>query len=983
MRDAGPWPVAAVAMAIAAFACGDTKPPRPSLSAAAMAATLPAAVAPVAEPATSGEGAEVLELDEVDGRPEAPPLLASRVKEIPGPSSRLAGCLEQDGCTRLGAEEVWVETRDGFVTRWAVAELRGGDRKETDLAALLTRLAPSMKPWVGPGPSIELAPRGKLEAREIPGVWLLGARVHVPSASAARLMLSVNGAARVVLNGQLVHEEVGDQYLLPDHRTLGLTLAAGWNTLAVRLEKVSPYAVELAARLRGSDLRPLPGSVWALPAGVPDQGADACGVLAIELGAHVRAEGWGIEAKVDTHGLLPWPRPKTLALTLGGEVLVERALDGDLKTRELSVELGERTGSLALTLDGAVCARRELRAVAAKARYLEARGRLEALPEAAFGPGDRESLEYQALDARRLIEEAALDEGARRLEGTLAHFEAHVAGLSRGERVFEAPGVHVRAYRSRYDGSLQRYVVVVPRGYARSEAAPLIMLAHGLHYTPEDMLRIALARPSGPGEAQRSGSIYTWDPPEPSGGAILVAHDGYVNAGQRAPGEVDVRRVIDEMKAAYRIDARRVSISGFSLGGSVAFWVPLHAPSVFAAAAPLCGYPNLHEYRSVKSAPKRPWEPRLLDEEGVVAYAESGRYLPLKMVHGARDQPSRSELIHDRYKTLRYTSELEVPPLGHNVWDHAYEDGKLLKWLAARKRPAVAPQPVVRAGRYRWAESYWLRIERFADRERFGQLDGSLKGERVQVQTRNVEAFSILGHELGERAQRKQTIVVDGRNLGEHVIGEALHLAREEGASWAIAPNLDRWRSGKRADLEGPLGDVWYGPLIVVYGTQLGHEIEANRLAAERLALHSPWIDLRAPVFADVEVSDADLEGRSLVLVGRPATNLLTARVAPELAAAGIVFTDDGALEVAGRRFEGPEIGISVIRPSALVPGRYLVLHAGLGPDGTLSSRYLPELAPDYLVYDSGMRAVFGDRILGNREVLMGGFFDDDWRFSP
>jgi dienelactone hydrolase len=112
------------------------------------------------------------------------------------------------------------------------------------------------------------------------------------------------------------------------------------------------------------------------------------------------------------------------------------------------------------------------------------------------------------------------------------------------------------------------------------------MLAHGLHYTPEDMMRIALAKPSGPGDAYRHGSIYKWDPPEPPSGAILVAHDGYRNAGQRPPGEVDVRRVIDEVQAAYRIDRRRVSISGFSLGGSVAFWVPFHAFSVFSATTP-------------------------------------------------------------------------------------------------------------------------------------------------------------------------------------------------------------------------------------------------------------------------------------------------------------------------------------------------------------------------------------------------------------
>ena len=42
----------------------------------------------------------------------------------------------------------------------------------------------------------------------------------------------------------------------------------------------------------------------------------------------------------------------------------------------------------------------------------------------------------------------------------------------------------------------------------------------------------------------------------------------------------------------------------------------------------------------------------------------------------------------------------------------------------------------------------------------------------------------------------------------------------------------------------------------------------------------------------------------------------------------------------------------------------------------------LPELAPDWLVYDDGLRETFGDRILGARKVLAGGFFDGAWRLA-
>src|SRR5262245_54874929 len=70
-------------------------------------------------------------------------------------------------------------------------------------------------------------------------------------------------------------------------------------------------------------------------------------------------------------------------------------------------------------------------------------------------------------------------------------------------------------------------------------------------------------------------------------GAFLVAPWGYGDSGQRHPGEDDVLRVIDEMRERYPIDPRRVSITGYSLGGTVSFTVPLHYPDRFSASAPL------------------------------------------------------------------------------------------------------------------------------------------------------------------------------------------------------------------------------------------------------------------------------------------------------------------------------------------------------------------------------------------------------------
>lgn len=961
---------AATVAPVAASPVGPSPTAPPSVVAASPAATSAASVAP------------------------APPMLGAEAPSPPSEGMRALwpSCVsDASGCA--GDRPVWVESADGFVTRWAIGKADGALRKEKEPARLVAALAESggLTERVFPDGALELAEEGKGERSATP-VFALAARVLSPRAGDVALKVSVNSHVTIALNDKIVFDEDGSQYLLPDHRRVVVPLVAGWNELAVRVERTPPYAASLMLRVRAVDGGPVAGLAWDVP-NMPKSAGDAsssgpCAAIGARVTTGIDEAGWKVGVALSAHGLLPWPGPKRWALVRGGAALAEGALDlAALASRGVSGEAllpADASGDapLELRLDGASCATTPASLDGdLRRRVLAAEATLAGVSDDVLGPGGRDSLRYAIDDLRRMAADPRATRAGRRAKPALEALEQELADARAGKAPFAQPGVHVRAYCSDLDGGLHRYLVAVPPRYgAGKDGAPLVVLAHGLEYTPEDMLRIAFAKPSGPKEAWASGVTYGWSPPAAPSGALVVATDGFGNAGSRPPGEADTLAVIADVKAAYAIDPRRVSISGFSLGGSTTFWVALHNPDLFGGAAPLCGYPNILEYRSVKSATKRPWEPRLLDEDGVAPYAESGRYLPLRMVHGGKDNPARSRLIEDRYKKLHYQVDLDVPDLGHNVWDYAFEDGKLLGWLAGRKRPKVAPEPVVRAGRLRWAQSYWLRIDRFVDDAAFGQLTGKVKGKRLEVSTKNVAALTLRGDELGDRAREPQTIVVDGKSLGEHTVGAALFLRKGE-HGWAVADGVGRAATDKRPGVEGPLADVWYGPQLIVYGTRDRKQTEANRLTAERLSMYAPWVDLRVPVKADVDVSDEELAHRSVVLVGNPSSNALTARVAPDLEAAGFRF-EAHALTVGDERFEGDAVGLSVIRPSPFAPDRYLVVHAGVGPEGTLSARYLPELAPDWLVYDDGLRETFGDRILGARKVLAGGFFDGAWRLA-
>jgi len=895
-------------------------------------------------------------------------------------------------CVAADKGSVFFESRDGFVQRYAVVgPITGRDAAKLKTAESLrafARGAPA-KEVVGIGPRVQLAESERLPKRGVGPRWVLSAGVFAPVAVAATLRYSHNGLATVFVNAERVDEATSSEYMLGDDRSVAVDLVAGWNKVEVVLEQISRADVAWMMRVRGRDGLPLKGAAWRIEdAERPLEAAEGafCRGLGAVMTARPNSEtGWELEGRLRSPGLVAWPVPRALRLSLDGrsdplgEVApgLDAVAAGEAVVRALVAS--DIAGRVVFQVDGTPCASFELGNTSSEAaRWRQAHKRVASMGLTTMS-GAVESLQAEVAEIGDLLgRTSSQSPDTRRLEPLLDDLEGRLAAADKGIDPYSTPGFHTRAYRSPIDGTIQRYFVMVPSNHGRqSGPVPLVILSHGLNYSAEDMMSIAIGKPSGPGQTSARGRLIGAQPISTKNGAILVSHDGYGNAGQRAPGRVDVLHVLDDVQAHYEIDPDRVTISGFSLGGSVAFWVPLLYAERFAGAAPLCGYPNLHEYTSVKRYKKMPWEEALLGQEGIIEYVENGRQLPLRMIHGTKDNPSRSELIHDRYKALRYQSSLDLPEAGHNVWDEAFADGGLLDWLASQRRDSRPTEVVLKTARYRYAELDWLRIDHFASWGAFGELHGKAQKKKVQIQSKSVDGFTIRARLLPDRSDPSLEVIIDGQRLQGVDLSLDAHFVRGSDGKWVKVEVLPV--RGKKAGTEGPLGDVFHDAWIAVYGTARPEEREANALTADRWRSPAPWIKLEPRVFADRDFDFARGGGKSLVLVGRPETNSVTAYYAPYLATRGIAF-EAGAVVVGKKRFSGPGIGISVIVPRPDADGHYLVLHAGVDAEGTLSSRYLPELTPDLLVYDAGIRVMYGDRILGPRRVLHGGFFDGEWR---
>jgi hypothetical protein len=176
----------------------------------------------------------------------------------------------------------------------------------------------------------------------------------------------------------------------------------------------------------------------------------------------------------------------------------------------------------------------------------------------------------------------------------------------------------------------------------------------------------------------------------------------------------------------------------------------------------------------------------------------------------------------------------------------------------------------------------------------------------------------------------------------------------------------------------GPLRDVFAEPLLFVYGAADEGEARANEQVARAFAKIRPGVSVAYPVISDIEffASKEPLANeRALFLVGR--TNRVLAAL--EESSAFPIRVEAGAVTVGRERMSGKELGAAFVRPNPARPDRYVVVVAGADVPGTLRAMSLPDLLPDFVVWDEGVAPSRGQVLLGAGSLRAGGFFTKDW----
>ncbi len=210
-----------------------------------------------------------------------------------------------------------------------------------------------------------------------------------------------------------------------------------------------------------------------------------------------------------------------------------------------------------------------------------------------------------------------------------------------------APGFHLRTVKT--PQGERKYTVYVPEGYDGKRAMPAVLFLHGSGERGDDGVQgaqvglgaaIALHPKDFPLIAVFPQARKTWAADSDDAKAALAA--------------------LDDVLASYKVDRKRVVLTGLSMGGAGAWEIAAAHPDRFAAVVPVCGRGKPEAAASLKDHPL--WT--------FVGDADADR-----TVQNTREMVSALRALGAKPKLTEYRG------IGHNSWDRAYNDPILIAWM--------------------------------------------------------------------------------------------------------------------------------------------------------------------------------------------------------------------------------------------------------------------------------------------------------------
>jgi dienelactone hydrolase len=542
-------------------------------------------------------------------------------------------------------------------------------------------------------------------------------------------------------------------------------------------------------------------------------------------------------------------------------------------------------------------------------------------------------------------------------------------------------GLVVRGYRSRVDGSVQPYGLVVPLGYHPEGALPhrLDVWCHGRGETLSELSFI---------EGRRK-SVGEFSPP---GAFVLHPYGRYCNANKFA-GEVDLFEALEHAHLNYRIDPYRIVMRGFSMGGAAAWQFTVHYPGRWVASNPGAGFSETPEFLQVfqnETVEPTWYEQRLWNWYDCPGYVRNLANCPTVAYSGEDDKQRQAATkmeIAARDEGFSLT-HIIGPKTGHKYHPDAKLDvAQRIDRIAALGRDPFPRRIHFATYTLRYPTSHWVTVQGMQHHWEQARVDARIEPDQSQftIATSNVTALS-LHCNSGEYPLdpiAALPVVIDGQPLvappPQSDRSWMAHFRSINGRWYPIDEPVDLGLA-KRPGLQGPIDDAFLTKFIVVRPTgKPMHDSTARWVETELAHFVTHWRSQfrgELTVRDDVSITDAEMSEANLILWGDPASNKLIGRVAPQLP---FKWTNT-SVDIAGEHFAAASHLPSLIYPNPLATNHYVVLNSGFTYreyDYLNNARQVPKL-PDWAILNTDSKATSRR----SAEVKSAGFFGESWEVT-
>jgi len=509
-------------------------------------------------------------------------------------------------------------------------------------------------------------------------------------------------------------------------------------------------------------------------------------------------------------------------------------------------------------------------------------------------------------------------------EQSLALGEGRLSELKAGRRPWEnRAGTTIVGYVSQVDGSRQPYALTLPEGF-QPDAPKRWPLHVKLHGRGANLNEVAFVK-QHEGKKAAKGLEH-----------IEIDVFGRTNNAYRFAGETDVFEAIADAKRRCRIDERRVTLRGFSMGGAGAWHLGLHYPSLWSSVGPGAGFVDFYDYQKVTK--KLPfYQHQTLSIYDATDYAMNAFNVPICTYGGELDaQLVASTKMAAKAKTAGAEIKVIIGPKTAHRW-HPESEKEFLAFHAAKSKEGRVGYPGLKHIRFithtlKYNECEWLTIEEMLELYKPAIVEGKVGNDGIlRIKTRNVAVLQI-ARDVTDSVEIDGTLMklnsaADGLLPGVYYEKgkESWHVQDyETSRSFVSNPDLR-----KRRNLQGPIDDAFMQPFLCVRGTGKPWVEEQDAWAKWTLGRFEQEFDkwMRGKIHAvdDSKLTEEQIKDHNIILFGDPGSNSVLAKILDRLP---VKWTRE-AIEVNGVKYDPKSHGLSLIYPNPLNKSRYVVINSG------------------------------------------------------